>query len=74
MLREIGLRQSSQNEDEWIIYLSPISRFDVVESYSTGQSSKVTSVVAGLGSVLTSSSNGAITAHHPDRLYDCSVS
>jgi len=42
-------------------------RFEIVQSYSTGHSSKLTSVVAGLGSVLTASSEGDIRIHHPDR-------
>lgn len=42
-------------------------RFEIVQSYSTGHRSKLTSVAAGLGSVLTASSEGDIRIHHPDR-------
>jgi len=42
-------------------------RFEIVQSYSTGHRSKLTSVAAGLGSVITASSEGDIRIHHPDR-------
>jgi len=42
-------------------------RFEIVQSYTTGHRSKLTSVAAGLGSVLTASSEGDIRIHHPDR-------
>ena len=42
------------------------SRFEVVESYRTCHSSKLTSVSAGLGSVVTSSSGALISVHQPD--------
>ena len=43
-----------------------VGRFELVRSYSTGHSGKVTSVCGGLGSVLTSSSAGDIRVHQPD--------
>ena len=43
-----------------------VDRFELVRSYSTGHSGKVTSVCGGLGSVLTSSSAGDIRVHQPD--------
>lgn len=42
-------------------------RFDVVQQYSTGHSGKITSVVHGLGSVITSSTDGDIKVFHPSR-------
>ena len=43
-----------------------VDRFELVRSYSTGHSGKVTSVCGGLGSVLSSSSAGDIRVHQPD--------
>jgi len=45
-------------------------RFDVVQSYRTGGKSKITSIIAGLGCVVSSSSDGDIRIHHPDRNMD----
>lgn len=45
-------------------------RFDVVESYNTGHSGKITSVTHGLGSLHTSSSDGDIKVFHPNRNLD----
>jgi WD40 repeat protein len=42
-------------------------RFDVVQYYSTGHSGKITSVVHGLGSLITSSTDGDVKVFHPSR-------
>jgi len=42
-------------------------RFEVVQQYSTGHSGKLTSVQAGLGSLLTAGSDGDIRVFQPDR-------
>jgi len=45
-------------------------RFDVVQSFNAGGKTKITSIIAGLGCVVSSSSDGDIRIHHPDRNMD----
>ena len=52
--------------DDSKVTMVNVGRFELVRSYSTGHSGKVTSVCGGLGSVLTSSSAGDIRVHQPD--------
>ena len=54
------------NDDDSKVTMVNVGRFELVRSYSTGHSGKVTSVCGGLGSVLTSSSAGDIRVHQPD--------
>jgi len=41
--------------------------FDIVQQYQTGHTGKVTSITHGLGSLMTSSSDGDIRVFHPSR-------
>jgi len=44
--------------------------FDIVQQYQTGHVGKITSIVHGLGSLMTSSSDGDIRIFHPTRNLD----
>jgi len=44
--------------------------FDIVQQYNTGHSGKVTSIVHGLGSLMTASSDGDVRVFHPTRNLD----
>lgn len=44
--------------------------FEIVQQYNTGHSGKVTSIATGLGSLITSSSDGDIRFFHPSRNLD----
>ena len=44
--------------------------FEIVQQYSMGHSGKVTSIATGLGSLITSSSDGDIRFFHPSRNLD----
>lgn len=44
--------------------------FNIVQSYTTGSSGRVTSIHSGYGSLMTGSSDGTIAIFHPDRRLD----
>jgi len=44
--------------------------FEIVQQYNTGHSGKITSIATGLGSLMTSSSDGDIRVFHPSRNLD----